>query len=273
VGCSRDNRNSRDSRDGRVSSPPQLPKQEIHPKESLKILGLILDTRLRMDTHISKVTASAIAKCIALQLVKGLRPRQMRQLYKACVVPTMDYAASAWFGPGKRGTERLLNRLGQVQRLGARTILRAFRQVSLGVLEAEACLETARDRLTRRTAKHTGKILAADQDNPAREALLLKNWSNSFRYYSPLQHTLRTHQKHFQLKDSSPITTDPAWIQAPWEDWSPIITNKGEDEAIQECKAIAASYRGTATYTDASYRNGLSGIGVIQQTGWKLTQL
>ena len=185
----------------------------------------------------------------------------------------MDYAASAWFGPGKRGTERLLNRLGQVQRLGARTILRAFRQVSLGVLEAEACLETAKDRLTRKTAKHAGKILAADQDNPAREALLLKNWSNSFRYYSPLQHTLRTHQKHFQLKDSSPITTDPAWIQAPWEDWSPIITIKGEDEAIQECKAIAASYRGTATYTDASCRNGLSGIGVIQQTGWKLTQL
>jgi hypothetical protein len=66
-----------------------------------------------------------------------------------------------------------------------------------------------------KTAKHARKILAADQDNPAREALLLKNWSNSFRYYSPLQHTLRTHQKHFQLKDSSPITTDPAWIQAP----------------------------------------------------------
>jgi hypothetical protein len=29
-------------------------------------------------THISKVTASAIAKCIALQSVKGLRLRQMR---------------------------------------------------------------------------------------------------------------------------------------------------------------------------------------------------
>jgi hypothetical protein len=163
-----------------------------------------------MDAHISKVTASTIAKCIALQSVKGLRLRQMRQLYKACVVPTMDYAASAWFGPEKRGTERLLNRLGQVQRLGARIILRAFCQVSLQVLEAEACLKTAKDRLTRRTAKHARKILAADQDNPAREALLIKTWGNSFRYYSLLQHTLRTHQKHLQLKDSPPITPDPA---------------------------------------------------------------
>ena len=72
----------------------------------------------------------------------------------------MDYAALAWFGLEKRGTEQLLNQLGQVQRLGARTILRAFRQVSLEVLEAEAFLETAKDRLTRRTAKHARKLLA-----------------------------------------------------------------------------------------------------------------
>lgn len=133
----------------------------IHPYESVKILGVTLDTKLRMDTHISKVVVRAMAECIALQSVKGLRPRQMRQLYKACVVPTMDYAASAWFGPGKMGTEGILNRLGQVQRLGARLILRAFRQVSLEVLEAEAYLESARDRLTYRTVKHAAKILGA----------------------------------------------------------------------------------------------------------------
>jgi hypothetical protein len=205
---------------------------------------------------------SAIAKYIALQSVKGLRPRQMRQLYKACVIPTMDYAASVWFGPGKRGTERLLNRLGQVQRLGARITLRAFRQVSLGVLEAEACLETARDRLTWRTAKHTAKLLAADQDNPAREALLINTWANNFRYCSPLQHTLKTHQKHLQQKGSTPITPDPAWVQAPWEDWTPLITIRDEVQAIQECKSAVAKQI-DAVYIDASYRNGLSRIGVI----------
>jgi hypothetical protein len=133
----------------------------IHPYESVKILGVTLDTKLRMDTHILKVVVRAIAKCIALQSVKGLRLRQMRQLYKACVVPTMDYTASAWFRPGKMGTKGILNRLSEVQRLGARLILRAFRQVSLEVLEAEAYLESARDRLTYRTAKHATKILGA----------------------------------------------------------------------------------------------------------------
>jgi hypothetical protein len=90
----------------------------------------------------------------------------------------MDYAASAWFRPHKRGTKRLFNRLDQVQRVGARIILRAFRQVSLEVLEAEAYLEIITHRLTSRTAKHVGKLLTADQSNPAREALLIKTWSD-----------------------------------------------------------------------------------------------
>jgi hypothetical protein len=65
-----------------------------------------------MDIYISKVIVRAMAKCIALQSVKGLRLRQIRQLYKACVIPIIDYTASIWFGLGKRGTERYLNRLG-----------------------------------------------------------------------------------------------------------------------------------------------------------------
>jgi hypothetical protein len=166
-----------------------------------------------MDTYISKVSVRALARCLALHSVKGIRPRQMRQLYKAYIVPTMDYAASAWFRPDKWGTERLLNRLGQVQRVGARIILRAFRQVSLEVLEAEACLETTTHRLTSRTARHTGKLLAADQSNPARVVLLIKNKSD--RHCSPLQLTLRRYEKHLQSTGLTPITPDPAWIQAP----------------------------------------------------------
>ena len=119
------------------------------------------------------------------------------------------------FGPGERGTERLLNQLGQVRRLGARTILRAFRQVSLEVLEAEAFLETTKDRLTRRTVKHARKLLDANQDNPAREALLINTWSNNTRYCSPMQHTLLSYQRRLYPKGAIPITPDLAWIQAP----------------------------------------------------------
>jgi len=42
------------------------------------------------------------------------------------------------------------------------SILLAFRQVSLKVLEAEAFLETAKDRLTCKIAKHAAKLLATN---------------------------------------------------------------------------------------------------------------
>jgi hypothetical protein len=131
------------------------------------------------------------------------------------------------------------------------------------MLEAEACLETAEDRLTHRTAKHTAKPLAAGQENPAREALLICTWAA--RYCSLSQHTLRVHQKRLLPEGSVPITSEPACIQAPWKDWSYLITIKEETETIREHNKVAAS-KLTITNTDASCRNGLSGIGVVQKT-------
>jgi hypothetical protein len=49
----------------------------------------------------------------------------MRQLFRSCVLPIIDYAVSAWYGPGKPGVVRLTHALEKVQRLGARLILRA----------------------------------------------------------------------------------------------------------------------------------------------------
>jgi hypothetical protein len=61
------------------------------------------DSQLDITTHVSKITAKTLGRCNALTAVKGLRPKQMRQLYQACVLPGLDYAASTWFYPGKRG--------------------------------------------------------------------------------------------------------------------------------------------------------------------------
>jgi hypothetical protein len=38
----------------------------------------------------------------------------MRQLFRSCVLPIIDYAALAWFGLGQRGTTRLCNQLDKV---------------------------------------------------------------------------------------------------------------------------------------------------------------
>jgi hypothetical protein len=118
-----------------------------------------------MDEHISKVTTKGFKACLSLQAIKGVRPIQMRQLFRSYVLPIINYAASTWFGPGKRGTVRLCHALGKVQRLGARAILRAWKAVALPILEAEANVEATRVRLMRKVVAYATKLLALPIDN------------------------------------------------------------------------------------------------------------
>jgi hypothetical protein len=96
----------------------------------------------------------------------------MRQLFKSCVLPIIDYAASAWFGLGQRGTTRLCNQLDKVQRLGVRAILRAWKAVALPILEAEASIEHTKARLIRKVIAHAVKLLMLPIDNPIRKAIV-----------------------------------------------------------------------------------------------------
>jgi hypothetical protein len=92
-----------------LDKPPNLlfSNAEVTPSPSVKVLGVTLDTRLAMDEHISKVTTKGVKACTTLQAIKGVRPRQMRQLFRSYVLPIIDYATSTWFGPGQRGVSRL----------------------------------------------------------------------------------------------------------------------------------------------------------------------
>jgi hypothetical protein len=84
------------------NDPPNLcfSNTEIAPSQSVKVLGVTLDAKLTMDEHISRVTIKGIKACLSLQAIKGVRPAQIRQLFRSCILPIIDYAALTWFGPG-----------------------------------------------------------------------------------------------------------------------------------------------------------------------------
>jgi len=137
-----------------------------------------------VDVHVSRTITKGTRACLALQAIKGTRPAQMRQLFRSCVLPVIDYAASAWYGPGKPGVVRLTHALEKVQRLGARLILRAWKAVSLPILEAEAFLEPTKERLDKKVIAHTAKLISLPNSNPARKAL--PHALDVCRYISPL---------------------------------------------------------------------------------------
>ena len=103
----------------------------IAPQDSLKLLGVILDQQLRMKEHVSNAATKAISRCLAIKRLRGIKQKAMRQLYRTAVTSIADYAASTWYKP--KASYPLLD---QVQRLGVQAITKAFRSVSLPILEA-----------------------------------------------------------------------------------------------------------------------------------------
>jgi hypothetical protein len=112
------------------------------------------------------VTAKAIRQCLAIKRLRGVRPKQVRQLYNATVTPIMDYCASTWYGPGKWGTLSLLRSMEKVQRIRAQAIILSFRATALTVAQAEAGIESTAARLQRKVANHLVRSLTVPNTNP-----------------------------------------------------------------------------------------------------------
>jgi hypothetical protein len=57
-----------------LDDPPNLcfSDTEITPSQSIKVLGVILDTGLKIDEHILKAIAKGFKACLSLQAIKGV---------------------------------------------------------------------------------------------------------------------------------------------------------------------------------------------------------
>jgi hypothetical protein len=126
----------------------------------------------------------------------------------------VDYAALAWFGSGQKGTIRLYYALKRVQRLGARSILRAWKTVALPILKAEANIESTKTRLTRKVTTHAVKLLTLPINNLVRKAVVYAQGVR--RYASPLDTTLAAATGKLRNIASRPLLGNPPWIHATW---------------------------------------------------------
>jgi hypothetical protein len=168
----------------------------IAPKRSAKILGVTMDSGLSMNEHVSKAIEKATGKCMALRKIRSVRPAQMRQMYMAAVVPTTDYAASTWYAPSHIGVKRHVVALERVQRLAARSVLRAYRSVAMLVLQSEAKLQSVSERLHERVSNHTTKLCSLAPDHPSVVPDKLK------------QQPFATEQRSGRLSSSPPLDWD-----------------------------------------------------------------
>ena len=245
-------------------TPLRFGDVDIYPQPHVKILGVVLDSQLNMKAHVKKVVSRMTARCLALQRLKGLRPKQARQLYLAAITPATDYAASTWYANQRRGSQGLISALNTVQRLGARSILGAFKGVSLAVLEAEAHLEPVTHRLHRKVTKHLASLYLLPETNPA--TVCLRQYPRqSSRYPSPLFATWSTHEHILQQKRMRLVPRGSPWIDKVWTSRGALMSNSNEEEALQDYQRSITQTKG-AYFTDGSVRNGLCGSAAVEAT-------
>jgi len=183
----------------------------------MKILGVVLDHKLKITAHIDKTVTSATHNCLALGPLRGIRPKQMRQLHRAVVNTTIDDPASTWYARGRLGVTGHISRLERIQRMGAQAINGAFRTVSSDVLQDEAGLEAVETRLARKTAKHTLEMIALPEQHPLCAEMNGMGARND-RCKSPLFATWSRCQEVIEGGKGIGVYPAPPYTLPPWHE-------------------------------------------------------
>jgi ribonuclease HI len=245
----------------------QFQGHDVPPSEEVKILGVTFDKHMTFSQHVARVTAKATKQCLAIRRLRGVRPKQVRQLYNATVVPIMDYGASVWYGPGKYALTIHLADMDKVQRIGASAITLAFKSAALLVTQAEASLLDTESRLQRRVANHFVRCLTVPATNPLFDQLS-RIWSQSKTHISPMALVAKKLGPAIGVTAESIMETVEPAIQEPWLQGIPGCTFQGldstEDDVLQQMGRRTRAEVKRTLWTDAAVRRGRAGIAVVQ---------
>jgi exonuclease III/ribonuclease HI len=220
--------------------------QTVEPQDHVKILGVVMDARLKYKEHISKAASKGLEAAMELRRLRGLSPSTARQLFTCTVAPVVDYASSVWMHAYK---DKLMGPINRVQRVAAQAIVGTFRTVATSVAEAEAHIASAQDRFWRRAIKLWTDIHTLPDTNPLRRST---SRMRKFRR----QHRSPLYQVADALKGITmeELETIHPFTLAPWEERILAITDEGtatQREANYDVRIAVSS----------SARNGVVGVG------------
>ena len=228
------------------AQPFMIKGQTVKSQDHVKILGVIMDAKLKYKEHIWKAASRGLEAAMELRHLGGLATSTARQLFTSTVVPVVDYASNVWMHAYK---DKLVGPINRVQRMAAQAIVGTFLTVATSVAEAEAHIATAQDRFWKRAIKLWTDIHTLPDTNPLR-----RNTSRMRKFRT--QHRSPLYQVADALKSvkMDDLETINPFTLTPWENRVQTITNQltTAQRNIDYHVRIAVS---------SSARNGLVGVG------------
>ena len=138
-----------------------IEQQDVKYNSNPKILGVTLDEKLKFEKHIELVERKALRSLDSLRKVKEteiISTNCMLQLYKALVVPQLEYAAPVW-QVGNCGS------LEKIQRKGLALCLGIPGTAGVEALEVEAGVKPLDLRREELAVRQAAKIMTKDEDS------------------------------------------------------------------------------------------------------------
>jgi len=76
------------------SQPFMIKGQAVDPQDHVKILGVVMDAKLKYKEHIWMAASRGLQAAMELRRLRGLTPSTTRQLFTCMVTPVVDYASN-----------------------------------------------------------------------------------------------------------------------------------------------------------------------------------
>ena len=149
------------------SEPFVIKGRTVQPKDHVKMLGVIMDAKLKYKDHIARAATKRLETVMELRRLKALSPATVQQLFTATVAPVVDCASNVWMHECRYEAVAPIN---SVQKIGAQAIVGTFMMVATSVAEVEAHLPTTQDRFWRRAIKLWTDIHTLPATNPLRSS-------------------------------------------------------------------------------------------------------
>ena len=159
-----------------------LQQQKLKYNHNPKLLGIILDESLNFQNHITKVeqkVSKSISTLRQVKYVENISTKKLLQLYKALVLPVLEYACPVWQCADA-------TKLEDIQRKGLALCLGAIGTSGREALEVELNVKPLEVRPTELSLRETARILSKDVEEPIRSSW--ENWQETEKtekYISP----------------------------------------------------------------------------------------